>query len=56
VVKLNLMTQLERRKKCDKLHLFFVHGNILRTKFHLPLSLTANLKEFGKLFYLIVEK
>ena len=22
------MTQLERRKICDKLHLFFVHGNI----------------------------
>ena len=41
VVKLNLMTQLERRKKCDKLHIFFVHENILRTKyftypFHLP--------------------
>ena len=28
VVKRNLMTQLERRKICDKLHLFFVHGNI----------------------------
>ena len=35
--KLNLMTQrrngVRRRKICDKLHLFFVHGNILQTKF-----------------------